>query len=187
VLFHAVRSRFIFIEQDLFQLVNVLKSGYPARHENPISSGFRRLRSAICPKGSNRSLSTGSSRRFGLVSNSSKNGQLLFVNEFLKNLYAENCLTFNVDRRNWQWSIEQIRAMNITDNVVVLMTNKLSKLPESVQQVLQLAACVGNEFDLDTLSMICEKPVRQIFSDLAIAVQAKLNPNESAMEPSFPS
>jgi len=27
-------------------------------------------------------------------------------------------LTFNFDRRNWQWDIEQIQAKNITDNVV---------------------------------------------------------------------
>jgi PAS domain S-box-containing protein len=101
-------------------------------------------------------------------------GNPFFVNEFLKNLYSENCLTLDVNRRNWQWNIKQIQAMDMTDNVVVLMTNKLNKLPESVQQILQLAACVGNEFDLDTLSMICERSVRQIFSDLAIAIQAGL-------------
>ncbi|MBV9386505.1 MAG: PAS domain S-box protein [Chroococcidiopsidaceae cyanobacterium CP_BM_ER_R8_30] len=101
-------------------------------------------------------------------------GNPFFINEFLKTLYTENCLTFDSERRNWQWNIEQIQAMNITDNVVVLMTNKLSKLPESVQQLLQLAACIGNEFDLVTLSMICEIAVRQLFSDLAIAVQAGL-------------
>jgi PAS domain S-box-containing protein len=101
-------------------------------------------------------------------------GNPFFVNEFLKTLYAENCLIFDADRRNWQWNIAQIQARDITDNVVVLMTNKLGKLPESVQQILQLAACVGNEFDLDTLSMICEKPIRQIFSELAIAIQAGL-------------
>jgi PAS domain S-box-containing protein len=101
-------------------------------------------------------------------------GNPFFVNEFLKTLYAENCLMFDVDRRNWQWNIEQIQAMDITDNVVVLMTYKLSKLSESVQELLQLAACVGNEFDLNTLSMICEIPVRQLFSNLAIAVRVGL-------------
>ena len=110
-------------------------------------------------------------------------GNPFFINEFLKTLYAENCLTFDPpqsprssggSKGGWQWNIEQIQAMNITDNVVELMMSKLSKLPESVQQILRLAACVGNEFDLDTLSMICETAVRQLFSDLAIAVQAGL-------------
>jgi len=101
-------------------------------------------------------------------------GNPFFVNEFLKTLHAEDCLTFNCDRRNWQWDIEQIQAANITNNVVVLMTDKLSKLPESVKHILRLAACVGNEFDLDTLSIICDSPVREIFSDLVRAVQTGL-------------
>ena len=101
-------------------------------------------------------------------------GNPFFVNEFLKTLYAEDFLKFNFHCRNWQWNIEQIQATNITDNVVVLMTNKLSKLPESVKQILQLAACVGNEFDLDTLSIICETPARKLFSDLVMAVQVGL-------------
>ena len=101
-------------------------------------------------------------------------GNPFFVNEFLKTLYAEDFLKFNFNCRNWQWNVEQIQATNITDNVVVLMTNKLSKLPESVKQILQLAACVGNEFDLDTLSIICGTPARKLFSDLVMAVQVGL-------------
>jgi PAS domain S-box-containing protein len=101
-------------------------------------------------------------------------GNPFFINEFLKTLYAEDCLMFNFDRRNWQWDIEQIQAKNITDNVVVLTTNKLIKLPESIKQILQLAACVGNEFDLDTLSIIYGTPARELFSDLVTAVQTGL-------------
>jgi predicted ATPase len=101
-------------------------------------------------------------------------GNPFFINEFLKTLYTEDCLKFNCDCRNWQWDLAQIQAKNITDNVVVLMTNKLSQLPEAVQQILQLAACVGNEFELDTLSMICGTAVHQLFSDLVTAVQAGL-------------
>ncbi|MBV9389663.1 MAG: AAA family ATPase [Chroococcidiopsidaceae cyanobacterium CP_BM_ER_R8_30] len=101
-------------------------------------------------------------------------GNPFFINEFLKTLYTEDCLKFSCDCRSWQWDMTQIQAKNITDNVVVLMTNKLSQLPESVQQILQLAACVGNEFELDTLLMICGTAVDQLFSDLVTAVQAGL-------------
>jgi PAS domain S-box-containing protein len=101
-------------------------------------------------------------------------GNPFFINEFLKTLYAEDCLTFNLNRRNWQWNIEQIQAKNISDNVIVLMTDRLNKLPESVKQILQLAACVGNEFNLNTLSIICEAQARELFADLVIAVQAGL-------------
>ncbi|MBW4444862.1 MAG: AAA family ATPase [Plectolyngbya sp. WJT66-NPBG17] len=101
-------------------------------------------------------------------------GNPFFINEFLKTLYSEDCLTFNPDHRNWQWDVEQIQAKNITDNVVVLMTDRLNKLPESAKQILQLAACVGNGFDLKTLSMICEMQAHELFSNLVIAVQSGL-------------
>jgi predicted ATPase/signal transduction histidine kinase/tRNA A-37 threonylcarbamoyl transferase component Bud32/ActR/RegA family two-component response regulator len=90
-------------------------------------------------------------------------GNPFFVNQFLTTLYQENLLHFD---HGWKWNIEQIEAMNITDNVVDLMINKLKKLPESAQHVLRLAACVGNHFDLNTLSIIYEKSIDDTFQDL---------------------
>ncbi|MEK8021862.1 MAG: AAA family ATPase, partial [Candidatus Parabeggiatoa sp.] len=102
-------------------------------------------------------------------------GNPFFVNQFLHTLYEEKLLTFNtfkvlytskVSQYGWQWNIDQIKALDITDNVVDLMIGKLKKLPESARQVLRLAACVGNRFDLDTLSVIYEKSKAETFQDL---------------------
>ena len=124
-------------------------------------------------------------------------GNPFFVNEFLKTLHAENLLTFNppqsslsplskrgvqeeslsslpLARGGWQWDVNQIEAMGITDNVVELMIGKVKKLPESTQQVLRLAACVGSDFDLNTLSIIREKSPQQISFELIPAVQPGL-------------
>jgi predicted ATPase/signal transduction histidine kinase/CheY-like chemotaxis protein/tRNA A-37 threonylcarbamoyl transferase component Bud32 len=79
-----------------------------------------------------------------------------FVGEFLKTLYEENLLNFT-PTNGWQWDIANIEAKDITDNVVELMINKLKKLPKSSQSLLRLAACVGNSFNLNTLSIISEK------------------------------
>ncbi len=81
-------------------------------------------------------------------------GNPFFVNEFLKNLYQEQLLTFDVPSRRWEWQIDQIHALEITDNVVELMVNKLRKLPDETQQLLRLAACIGNRFDLETIAII---------------------------------
>lgn len=93
-------------------------------------------------------------------------GNPFFVNQFLHTLYEENLLKFLQEQGKWQWNLEQIKTLNITDNVVELMINKLKKLPESAQQVLRLAACVGNHFDLDTLSVIYEKSANDTFETL---------------------
>jgi predicted ATPase/serine phosphatase RsbU (regulator of sigma subunit)/tRNA A-37 threonylcarbamoyl transferase component Bud32 len=99
-------------------------------------------------------------------------GNPFFVNQFLHTLYEEDLLHFTFPDSNltslnrWTWDIDQIEALNITDNVVDLMISKLKKLPEVARQVLRLAACIGNRFDLNTLSVIYEKSVTETFQDL---------------------
>jgi predicted ATPase len=101
-------------------------------------------------------------------------GNSFFVNEFLKTLYAENLLSFGLENLSWRWDITHIEGKNITDNVVELMLGKLKKLLPATQQVLQFAACVGADFDLSTLSIICESSHGEIFPQLIAAAQSGL-------------
>jgi len=97
-------------------------------------------------------------------------GNPFFVNQFLHTLYEENLLNFvlptSTNKGGWQWDITQIETLDITDNIVDLMVNKLRKLPMASQKVLRLAACVGNHFDLATLSIIYEKPAMETFQEV---------------------
>jgi PAS domain S-box-containing protein len=101
-------------------------------------------------------------------------GNPFFIREFLRMLHSENLLTFDAKHLSWEWNITQIQSQNITDNVVDLLLIKLKKLPESTQQILRLAACVGAEFDLETLAIICEQSPKMISLDLLTAIQAGL-------------
>ncbi|MFN6515129.1 MAG: AAA family ATPase [Nostoc sp. CreGUA01] len=105
-------------------------------------------------------------------------GNPFFVNQFLKTLYQENLLIFQPpsasNKALWEWNIPNIEAIDITDNVVELMVRKLKKLPDATQQVLQLAACAGNTFDLHTLSIISEKSAPVAFQDILPAIQEGL-------------
>jgi predicted ATPase/GAF domain-containing protein/tRNA A-37 threonylcarbamoyl transferase component Bud32 len=83
-------------------------------------------------------------------------GNAFFVNQMLKSLHEDDLLYFDFDKRRWNWELEKIKALNITDNVVNLMANKIQKLDKNVQQVLQTAACIGNRFEKDFLNFIYE-------------------------------
>jgi predicted ATPase/tRNA A-37 threonylcarbamoyl transferase component Bud32 len=118
-------------------------------------------------------------------------GNPFFVNQFLQTLYEEELLTFQTAKVSktsevlafgWQWDLAQIEALNITDNVVDLMIGKLKKLPESARQVLRLAACIGNRFDLDTLSLIYEQPVTETFQNLMPILTEELILPSSSLE-----
>jgi predicted ATPase/signal transduction histidine kinase/CheY-like chemotaxis protein/tRNA A-37 threonylcarbamoyl transferase component Bud32 len=99
-------------------------------------------------------------------------GNPFFVNEFLKTLYNENLLTFDFEHLIWRWDVTQIENKNITENVVELMIGKLKKLPYTTQKILKLAACIGAEFDLKTLSIINEKTPEEVFPELVLAAQS---------------
>ncbi|MDK3159782.1 hypothetical protein QPK87_24950 [Kamptonema cortianum] len=93
-------------------------------------------------------------------------GNPFFINEFLKTIYQEQLLVFDRDRQCWQWQIQAIERLGITDNVVDLMIDKLKKLPEATQEALSLAACIGTDFDLGELAQVGQLSPPQMFESL---------------------
>lgn len=83
-------------------------------------------------------------------------GNPFFVNQCLLTLHTDGLIRFDFSVESWQWSLPEIQARQVTDNVVTFTINKIRLLPEQTQRVLQLAACIGNQFDLDLLSQLCE-------------------------------
>ena len=98
-------------------------------------------------------------------------GNPFFLRQFLQTLYDEKFLTFHVNKREWKWTLEDIQQAQMTDNVVELMVSKLQKLPQETQNVLTLAACIGNRFDLQTLSTVHEHSPAEILHKIWDALQ----------------
>jgi PAS domain S-box-containing protein len=84
-------------------------------------------------------------------------GNPFFLNQLLKSLYADRFFEFDLSSGSWQWDWEKIKRVNITDNVVDLMSKKIRDLAPQTQEILKLAACIGNKFDLDVLAVVSEK------------------------------
>jgi predicted ATPase len=96
-------------------------------------------------------------------------GNPFFVTQFLNTLCSQELLVFNAEQRCWQWDIDSIQAADYTDNVVALMAEDIQRLPQSTQQLLQLAACIGTEFDLAPLEMLTDRTSSTFLTDLTIA------------------
>nr|WP_083893657.1 AAA family ATPase [Kamptonema formosum] len=84
-------------------------------------------------------------------------GNPFFATQFLKALHQDGLIQFNFELGCWQCDLAQVTTQAATDDVVTFMALQLQKLPSSTQQVLQLAACIGNSFDLTTLAIVSEK------------------------------
>lgn len=98
-------------------------------------------------------------------------GNPFFLNQFLKVLYQEQLLWFDDSAGSWKWNLEHIQAISSTENVVEFVMGNLRKLAPETQRMLQLAACIGSQFNLHLLSVIAEQPPDATAHDLWEALQ----------------
>ncbi len=101
-------------------------------------------------------------------------GNPFFATQFLKALHQDGLIEFDFELVCWQCDISQVTMQAVTDDVVAFMSLQLRKLPPSAQEVLQLAACIGNSFDLATLAIVSEKSQIETAAALWKALQEGL-------------
>ncbi|MBO3460734.1 trifunctional serine/threonine-protein kinase/ATP-binding protein/sensor histidine kinase [Aetokthonos hydrillicola Thurmond2011] len=101
-------------------------------------------------------------------------GNPFFATQFLKTLHQDQFITFNTQVGHWQCDITQVREAALTDDVVEFMAKQLQKLPNEIQNILKLAACIGNQFDLNTLAIVSEQSSQQVANDLWKGLQEGL-------------
>jgi predicted ATPase/signal transduction histidine kinase len=101
-------------------------------------------------------------------------GNPFFITQFLKALHQEGYICFNRDCCHWECHIAEITPLALSDDVVGFMAQRLQKLPLETQQMLKLAACIGNQFDLATLAIVAEQSSHQTASGLWKALQESL-------------
>ncbi len=101
-------------------------------------------------------------------------GNPFFVTQFLKEIHARGWFQQDSTSLRWRWDIDQIKAADMTDNVVDLMMGKISRMSLSTQQALKMAACIGNRFDLSLLSAILSRNEIATGTDLWEAIQEGL-------------
>ncbi len=98
-------------------------------------------------------------------------GNAFFLIQFLKNLYQDSLLHFDSERLRWHWELSEIRARNITANVVELMATAIGRLEPATREALKFAASIGNRFELEILSIILNQSARTTAEMLDIALR----------------
>ena len=99
-------------------------------------------------------------------------GNPFFIKQFSQALYDKGYIYYDLGQ--WQWNIEEIKQLGITDNVVDFLLNEIKSLDPVTVEQLQYGACIGNRFDLQTLSLINDKTTDEILKDLQTAVDKSL-------------
>ncbi len=103
--------------------------------------------------------------------NDKAQGNPFFLTEMLKTLEQAKAIVFAPEAGRWSWDMEAVRRVGLAANVVELVVANLRRLTPATQHTLQLAACIGNTFDLRTLSIIHEKSTDETGALLLPALQ----------------
>lgn len=102
-------------------------------------------------------------------------GNPFFLNQLLNTLHSEELISFNYILGIWEWDIEEIFKIKIIDlSIIDLIVQNLKKLHNDTQEILKVAACIGNKFSLKDLSIILQEDEHKIASSLWIALQKGL-------------
>src|SRR5262249_17935100 len=86
-------------------------------------------------------------------------GNPFFLRAFVTALNADGLL--QPPPSGWRFDVDAIRQRGVTDNVVVLLSSRIERLPRPTQDLLRLAACVGGRFDLGTLAKVAARSVEE--------------------------
>jgi predicted ATPase/signal transduction histidine kinase len=101
-------------------------------------------------------------------------GNPFFTNKLLKSLHEQELIIFDFNTASWKYDIVAFQDVYASNDVVEFLKNELQNLPQTTQNILKIAACIGNKFDLQHLSIVAEKLPNEIASDLWIAIQEGL-------------
>jgi len=81
-------------------------------------------------------------------------GNPFFVIQFMKTLRERGLIEFDRASGRFAFDLDAIASAGMTDNVIDLMSAKIRRLPRECGGALRLAACIGCEFDLETLGVV---------------------------------
>lgn len=101
-------------------------------------------------------------------------GNPFFVIQFLQALGHAGLVAYDYDQRHWTFDMEAIAEAGLTDNVIDLMARKIRRLSPKAAHALTLGACIGNQFDGNTLAVVSEQSPEETEADLREALDEGL-------------
>ena len=91
----------------------------------------------------------------GIVFQKTK-GNPFFVLEFMHSLHSRGLIQYDTSQKRWVWNEDTIRAEDITDNVLHLLSSKMNQLPNDMQLLLKVMACFGTSTQESVIGYLAE-------------------------------
>ncbi|MEO1261162.1 MAG: AAA family ATPase [Bacteroidota bacterium] len=102
------------------------------------------------------------------------NGNAFFTRQFLQSLWERELLAFDFNEKKWNWDETKIKAENVSENVIELLTGKIKQLPEDTQRLLKIAAFTGADFDVELIAAVSSIEIKKCHDLLSEAEHSGL-------------
>ncbi len=89
----------------------------------------------------------------------------LLIQQFVDHMYHLGLIHYE-PRVGWTWDDAALAAAGIPDDAVELLTARISRLDRDVTEVLELASCVGDRFQPETLAELSARPADSLAAAL---------------------
>jgi predicted ATPase/signal transduction histidine kinase len=101
-------------------------------------------------------------------------GNPLYMKQLLQSYYEDGYLLLEPNKGKWIADIKRITDKPVKEDIVDFIVERIRMLPKSTQHLLRLSSCIGNKFNLKTLSIISGSSYREASDDLWPALEAGL-------------
>jgi len=101
-------------------------------------------------------------------------GNPFFVDALLLTLAEQGAVWLDRGAGRWEWSLERVEELGISDNVADLMVRGMARLAPETADLLQVAASIGATFELPTLAAAAERSPAQTAALLWPALRENL-------------
>ncbi|WP_432431359.1 ATP-binding protein, partial [Rhizobium bangladeshense] len=96
------------------------------------------------------------------VITSKAGGNPFFILQFIGAMADEKLIYYDTTTSAWRWDVDRISTKQISENVVDLMVERLSRLSLDSLQTLKLAACMGSSIDIEQFHRVLGKREREV-------------------------
>ena len=96
-------------------------------------------------------------------------GNAFFTHKLIHNLVERGILKPDFERGVWTWNEEEFLKLEISDNIIDLLSSQLNNLPSDTTSLLSMAACLGNLFERSLLMLIADISESQIDNSFIMA------------------
>lgn len=101
-------------------------------------------------------------------------GNSFAVKQFIHRIFAEQFITFDLDKESWVWSTEKVSQLILSNDIADILSYKLGELNAVTAEVIRVASCIGSEFSLNMLGRVSEYSRAEVLSALMEASKSGL-------------